>query len=242
MQYNEVQVNTLVEQAMEQIKNQIISGGYKVGDKLPTENELARTLGISRSSLREAIKVFNYLGVLKSYVAKGTYICDRSNISAEALSWAALLGENDVREVLEMQASIELWCSMQLGTQAGSNDDQYAETLEKLEAQVSRLKLAFEIKDTASMISADLRFHQVIVKSCNNKTFGSIYDTLHSFSFQVSSKVSENLFRQYEIIFRLHQTLLKAIRDGDLDHISKVCRDHFDLTLMLFNYPLIPPE
>lgn len=239
MQYDKIKVNTLVEQAMEQIKNQIISGGYKVGDKLPTEHELASELGISRSSLREAIKVFNYLGVLKSYIAKGTYICDRSNISAEALSWAALLGKNDVKEVLEMQASIESWCSLHLAKQSNQAQVEYRSTISKLEKQTAKLKLSYELNDTASMISADYHFHLLVVMSSNNNTFISIYKTLHSFAFHVSSKMSENLFKQYEIIYRLHQALLDAIKNSDTNQISKICEDHFEISLEVFEFPLI---
>ena len=79
-----IRQKTVVEQVMEQIKELIASGKYKPGDKLPTEHELAEKFGIGRSSIREAIKIFNYLGVLKSKAAKGTFLSDRGNISAEA--------------------------------------------------------------------------------------------------------------------------------------------------------------
>ena len=49
--------------------------------------------GVGRSSIREAIKIFNYLGIMESKAALGTFISERSNISREALTWALLLGK-----------------------------------------------------------------------------------------------------------------------------------------------------
>lgn len=98
---------TVVEQVMDRIKTLITSGTYKPGDKLPTELELAERFGIGRSSVREAIKIFQYLGVLESRVPKGTFLRPRSQISTEAITWALLLGDDDVNDILELREVIE---------------------------------------------------------------------------------------------------------------------------------------
>ena len=61
-----IKQKTIVEQVMEEIKNLIASGQYKVDDKIPSEAELCEMFGVSRPTIREAIKVFNYLGVLEA--------------------------------------------------------------------------------------------------------------------------------------------------------------------------------
>ena len=68
---------------MEKIKELIASGEYTTGGRLPTEQEMAERFGVGRSSIREAIKTFNYLGVLESKTAKGTFVCDSNSISSE---------------------------------------------------------------------------------------------------------------------------------------------------------------
>lgn len=83
--------SSVVTEAMQRIKDLISSGKYSVGDKLPTEHELAQRFGIGRSSIREAIKVFQYLGILETVVPKGTFICRSSNMISEFFTWSALL-------------------------------------------------------------------------------------------------------------------------------------------------------
>jgi DNA-binding FadR family transcriptional regulator len=76
---------TVVVQAMEKIRLLLTSGQYKPGDKIPTEHELIERFGIGRSSIREALKIFQHLGILKSQVSKGTFLCDKSRLSTEAI-------------------------------------------------------------------------------------------------------------------------------------------------------------
>ena len=61
MSIEKIKKTTIVEQVMEQIKALIASGAYKSGDKIPTELELAESFGVGRSTIREAIKIFNHL-------------------------------------------------------------------------------------------------------------------------------------------------------------------------------------
>ena len=97
---------TVVQQAMEQIQNLIVTGHYKPGDRLPTEMELASRFGISRSSLREAIKVFNYLGILESRVAKGTFVGEQAQFSGEAISMYAVLSQKNMYEIIQASEKI----------------------------------------------------------------------------------------------------------------------------------------
>ena len=92
---------------MAEIRRLIASGAYAPGDKIPTEKELAESFGIGRSSIREAIKIFNYLGVLESRAALGTFVRDRSNISSEALSWSLLLGSDELYEMIDLRGGME---------------------------------------------------------------------------------------------------------------------------------------
>ena len=59
----------------EKIQDAIEKGGLKVGDKLPPERALAETFGVSRNSVREAIRTLSEQGILKSRHGDGTYIC-----------------------------------------------------------------------------------------------------------------------------------------------------------------------
>jgi DNA-binding FadR family transcriptional regulator len=102
-----VQQQTVVTQVMERIKALIAGGTYKPNDRIPTENELVEMFGVGRSSVREAVKTFQYLGVLESRVPKGTFVCDGARITQEALTWAILLNQNSLVEVLHLRKLLE---------------------------------------------------------------------------------------------------------------------------------------
>ena len=107
MKVSKVRQKTIVEQVMDQIKDLIASGQLKPHDKIPTETELAQMFGIGRSSVREAIKIFQYLGILEVSPRKGTFVCDYTNVSTEALTWSILLRKNDIYELVGLREVIE---------------------------------------------------------------------------------------------------------------------------------------
>ena len=65
---------SITNQVVEYLKENIESGDWVVGDKIPSENKLVEELGVSRSSIRTAVQYLIGLGVLKSYQGKGTYL------------------------------------------------------------------------------------------------------------------------------------------------------------------------
>ena len=93
---SKVKQKTVVEQVMDQIKNLIASGQLKPHDRIPTETELAQMFGVGRSTVREAIKIFQYLGILEVSPRTGTVVGDYTNVSTEALTWSILLRKNDL--------------------------------------------------------------------------------------------------------------------------------------------------
>ena len=72
-----IRQTTVVAQVMERMKELIASKKYKPGDYLPPETDLAKEWGVSRSSIREATKIFNYMGLLESHAGRGTFLCER---------------------------------------------------------------------------------------------------------------------------------------------------------------------
>lgn len=131
---------TILEQVMKKIQEMIASGEYKVGDKLPNESDLADRLGVGRSSVREALKIFNYLGVLESKTARGTFVSDRSNISKEAMTWSILLGKNDHTDLLEIRTAIELISTLILTTRHRNAPEACAPFLAELDEQIRAMQ------------------------------------------------------------------------------------------------------
>ena len=71
-----LRTESVVQSVINRLTDAIKNGELKPGDKMPSEIELAESLGVARSSVREAIKILSYLGVLESKRAEGTFVCE----------------------------------------------------------------------------------------------------------------------------------------------------------------------
>ena len=208
-----IKQQTVVAQVMEEIRNLIASGAYRPGEKIPTEKELADQFSIGRSSIREAIKIFNYLGVLESRAALGTFVQERSSISTEALTWSLLLGNDEIEDIIEFRGAIELWCLVKLVDDRSGQKPEAAETISRLEEIVERMGRASRENDRELLIDYDYRFHHEIIRSSASLLFISIYETLKSF-LQDEIRKSQNDYEDTSQIYREHDHLLDSIKTG----------------------------
>ncbi len=217
---------TVVAQVMEKIKELITSGLYKVGDKIPTEQELAERFGIGRSSIREAVKIFQYLGILESRVPKGTFLCGRSQISTEAIAWAILLGDDDMWEIIELRQVIEERAFLNVMSRYVRDKQALDVFVGRLQAEVEAMRAAAAGHSIEELNRADYNFHAVIIGEGGNNLFRNIYRTLHSF-------MREEIFKTYTAmedlgdVSRDHQEIVDAAASGDLGRAVARHSAHF---------------
>jgi DNA-binding FadR family transcriptional regulator len=225
-----IKQKTVVAQVMEHIRDLIASGEYSVGDKIPTEGELAEMFGLGRSSIREALKVFNYLGILESKAARGTFVSDSSSVSSEALTWAILLGKNELYDMVEMRGALEAWTLIKIASMKAENPDSTETLAVELEASLEGLKLAISRNSIEELIKADYAFHRVIIKSCDNKLFITIYDLLRDFMFE-EIKATYVIYDNYEFAIEEHKAIISGIRSASADGGQKAMAKHIgDIT------------
>lgn len=102
-----IRQKTVAEQLVKEIRSMIANGTYKTNDQIPTEQELAKLFNVSRTSVREAIKTLNYLGILESHTSRGTRITNKNRIVEEATAWSVILGYDDMRDVFALGTAID---------------------------------------------------------------------------------------------------------------------------------------
>src|SRR3984957_10086762 len=99
---------TLAAAAFEQLISNVVHGSWKAGDRIPPERELCQQLGIARTSLREALKAMELIGMLESRVGFGTMICPRSEFLSRPLLWAFTgTDHNELQDIMEARTIIE---------------------------------------------------------------------------------------------------------------------------------------
>ncbi len=161
----------LTDEAIEQIKDMILSGELKPGDRLPKENELAERLGLSRSSLREAVRALSLIRVLDVRQGDGTYVSSLKPAALlEAMKFVLDLHHDDtVLQIIEARRIIEPIATSMAA--ARITDSGIAE-LRALLASVTTQSLDEEFLKT------DLEFHRRIAQHCGNTVLCSILDGL----------------------------------------------------------------
>jgi GntR family transcriptional regulator, transcriptional repressor for pyruvate dehydrogenase complex len=225
MKVSKVRQKTIVEQVMDQFKGLIASGQLKPHDKIPTETELARMFGIGRSSVREAIKIFQYLGILEASPRKGTYVCDYTNVSTEALTWSILLRKNDIFELVGLREVIEGNAVETLAGKVASDADGAHPVVVLLADAITRMRQAVATSSLDDIVDADYDFHRLVIGSCDNTLFSNIYETLRAFMQEEIRKTNLLDSALLELVSE-HEAILAGIASGDGERARTAFRAH----------------
>jgi len=225
MRYKQVEKRSVVRDVMEQIKSLVASGELKPGDKIPTELELAEMFGIGRSSVREAVKVFQHLGILATSPRTGTFVCDYSSVSTEALTWALLLGRNEIFELVSLREVIEQRCIEELAQKVRDAPEAARETLQALQGELEKMRRALAAGSLEDQTTADYDFHGAIIRSTGNQVFISVYQTLGAFMREEIQKTNVDDAARIGGV-QEHHALLAAIQAGDAPRAVAAFREH----------------
>jgi len=206
----------ITQQVIAYMKSNIESGNWKVGEKIPSENELTGELGVSRSSIRQAVSHFAGIGVLESVHGKGTFLIDDE---VEEQSNANKITAEDCRnaeKVLEFRRIVE-------------SEACYLATLNKSPELVKKLRKYLKImvesrEDIEKFVTADISFHRAICHASGNPLLEKSLNRI----FQENKK-SQMLTRKtfgYHDGIHYHEQILQAIERGDAEQARSCMYEH----------------
>jgi DNA-binding FadR family transcriptional regulator len=203
---------SLVDQALEQLRRRITEGKWAIGERLPTEPELSAELGISRNTVREAMRVLAFCGLIEIRQGDGSYLRSMTDPlgAMRALSHCTLEQAQETRQILEVEA---------IGLAA----------LRRTEADLSALRDALKASaelyhgDLEAYISADLVFHKHLVDAAHNPALSELYQY---FSAIVAAQLRQtlNISPRRQAVFDLHIALLDAVEQQDPERAKSICR------------------
>ncbi len=229
MEIKKIKKKLVVQEVMEQIKNLIATKQFKPHDKIPTETELAELFGTGRTTIREAVKVFQHLGILEPQPRKGTFVCDSTNVSTEALTWSILLGQHENFELIDLRYIIEKR-SLERLLQRGADDGAFQETVRTLKSHVEKMKAAKANSSLKDLVQADYQFHGAIIRASGNDVYINIYQTLKSFMHEEIEKTSLDEAASSAAI-REHQAIAEAIESRDEKRTYDALHEHIQSTI-----------
>ncbi|MFD9488275.1 FadR/GntR family transcriptional regulator [Streptomyces sp. NPDC058301] len=200
----------VTDEAIEKIKEMIVSGALRPGDRLPKESELAAELGLSRNSLREAVRALSLIRILDVRQGDGTYVTSLDpQLLLEAMSFVVDFHRDDT--VLEFLAVRRILEPAATAMAAARIED--AE-LDALAAQLDALGPDPSVEE---LVACDLEFHRGIVQSAGNSVLCSLLDSLSGPTTR--ARVWRGLTQEDAVARTLHEhrAILAALRDRDAE-------------------------
>jgi GntR family transcriptional regulator, transcriptional repressor for pyruvate dehydrogenase complex len=202
-------------------------GVLSQGTRLPSERELAAHFNVARSSLRQALKVLEIMGVITQKVGDGSYLnTDTSAVLAVPMEFLFLLDDTSVDELTELRLLMEPGLA-RLAAQRATADD-----IALLRKSIKDLESSS--KDRLKLVSSDLLFHRAIFQASKNRTASSLFQTIHRAMAKMILVTSQLVELEHTLSF--HKPIMRAIEQRKGDEAAALMRDHIqDATALLMN-------
>lgn len=218
---------SVVDQVMDGIINQIISGELAPGAKLPTEAELCQQFSAGRNSVREAVKQLQAYGLLYIKRADGTFVSETYNRKMlDPMLYSLILQKNSWSDFVELRSVIDIGV---LNVIIQRDDiSAFLPELYWIYGSMSG-ELHKQEPDIEQVLELDKRFHSKIAEVSNNPMLETITDYITLLTLPSRRQTIEKVVASGEIehFVELHRQLLSVIERRQADEIVKAVSDHY---------------
>lgn len=216
----------LSDRVIDAVKQMISEDEFKPGDKFYSENELTRKLEVSRSSIREAVRILEATGYVSVKHGKGIFIADSIQHELEAFQGWLRTNEESIFDHFDVRLIIDPKAAAHSALKADDHD------IEKLKAACAEFESHIDEGSTSSLIKYDERFHELLAKSTKNRTLYFIMKAMTK-SLPEGWISSLHVPGRIEKTVREHKAILEAIQAGDAEkaeaamllHLNNAVRD-----------------
>ncbi|MFG2217322.1 MULTISPECIES: FadR/GntR family transcriptional regulator [unclassified Streptomyces] len=213
-----VRRSVLVDDVIQRLRDEITSGRWPVGARIPTETALIEELGIARGTLREATRALIHAGLLQARQGDGTYVRATSELSGAIQR----LG-SELDEVLEVRQGLDAQAARLAAARITP------EGLDGLDALLTRRATAWRQRDREAWIEADHGFHQAVAAGGGNSLLNDLYAALGpALRRSMAAHWEDHGFDGADP--RGHEDLLDALRAGDADRAALSATSNIDAT------------
>jgi DNA-binding FadR family transcriptional regulator len=203
----------LIDQVIEQLRGQITQGTWAIGDRIPTESELAQLTGTSRNTVREAVQSLVHAGLLERRQGSGTYVLANSELAGAVSRRVA--GARAVH-VLEVRRTLEVGAA-RLAALRRSDED-----VAEMRRLLTRRNAAITGQDMEAAVTLDVALHRAIGQAAHNPVLTDLYE---NFLASLHENVRSNYLAQGHMAETEHVALVAAIaaRDGEAAASEAAC-------------------
>lgn len=198
----------------------LLSGKLKPGDRLPSERQLAETLTIGRSTVRESVKFLSFLGILEQRVGDGTYLSSSSSdLFPAVIEWGLLLGERRLDDLIEARFELEVLLA------GWAAERRSAEQLRRLRELIADMRSAG--KDFDRYVEADIAFHLALAEASGNQVLAGVLANVRSLLQAWAARVIHTA-KETRSSLAMHKPILKAVEAGDAEAARSAMTAHME--------------
>ncbi|MDR1625157.1 MAG: GntR family transcriptional regulator [Spirochaetia bacterium] len=197
-------------------RHKIITGDLKPGDKIPTEAELMEQLGLSRTPIREAIKILEAIGIIEIKRGEGMFLRKTaSNKNLNPLIMALILQSGNIDGLIEFRQCFEQMI-IELAWKHCTQED-----YQKLVEACQRLEHALHL-DTIAWVEMDLQFHYLILDMTQNPFLIEIGKTVYEIFRSKMESIERKVGREGTLI--THRLYLKVLKEKNAKDFERLKR------------------
>jgi GntR family transcriptional regulator, transcriptional repressor for pyruvate dehydrogenase complex len=204
---------------IDDIQNSIINGDLKFGDKLPTERSLVQKYNVSRSSVREALRILDVIGIIECVQGSGNFITNNfSDFCFEPISLSFKLQNGNLDDIMQLRNMFEIRSSILAATH-----------IEPFEAE-KLIKLSEKLKNADSLDEfneIDKLIHISVVGFSRNKLLITLYNAISKLvEYSIKTKSSNAPFGLNDNLTEIHIKLCKAIASKNVKKTQQYAEEH----------------
>lgn len=222
--FKPIETSNIYTRVIHQILTLIRNGSLKQGDQLPSETQLTMEFGVSRSSVREALKALEVLGIIKSKTGVGSFVKEDTLSDAAFSLLHELAEEGGPFEIMEARKAIEPQIAFLAALRRTADDLKAMErVLDMMEQQVAQGESTMEV---------DLEFHLLFAAACGNPVLADcmrlISSRMKKRFWQAMKADSLSVPGRPAVYLEHHRKVLKAIDEQDGPKAEAAMLEHLE--------------
>ncbi|MGC4379322.1 FadR/GntR family transcriptional regulator [Fictibacillus sp. Mic-4] len=213
--------SSLVDQVVKQLASLIESGQWPLNEKIPPEPELVEQLGVSRNTIREAVRALIHTGMLEARQGDGTYVRSQTDFGA---AMERRLQKSDLLEIMEVRSCLEREAARLASLRRTSED------IELLRDRLAKRDDALKKSDNLQEhVKADIEFHHTVVRASHNSVLIDLYQHM---SNTIQTSIISTMNGDADLAEKntnAHHQLVEAIINEDPEAAEEAVRANIEI-------------
>ena len=215
-----IKSKSVVQQVIERLTDAIVDGRIKPGDRIPTEQELADSFGVSRNSVREAIKILVSYGVLEIRRPEGTFVANGfTEPMINPLMYGILLQDEESMESLkELREWIDVGIIYQAIKKANGED------IKQLKKALDVFQHASDMNNVDDLFKADDDFHACLADMTHNVLYAKIAHVTRLLTKSIRYQTIKNMVKmgKSEVLYKVHEDMYFTITSRNMEGTGSI--------------------